>query len=92
MKELLAHSQRRYSASNAGLLLNKIQSEEDIGRKAVTLDSRCLWTGMGNIALPDDNHAELYVNEGRVNVNNNWDDNSNDNVFLGADRNFLLSV
>jgi len=47
---------------------------------------------MGNIALPDDNHAELYVNEGRVNVNNNWDDNRNDNVFLGAARNFLLSA
>jgi len=47
---------------------------------------------MGNIALPNDNHAELYVNEGRVNVNNNWDDNSNDNVYLGAARNFLQSV
>ena len=77
---------------NAELLPNKIQEEEDIGRKAVNLDFRCQRTGMGNIALPDDNHAELYVNEGRVNVNNNWDDNRNDNVFLGAARNFLLSA
>lgn len=44
---------------------------------------------MSFVALPDDNHAELYVNEGRVNVNKNWDDNSNDNVFLGAARQFL---
>ena len=92
MKELLAHSQRRYSASSAELLPNKIQGEEDIGRKAVNLDFRCLQTGMSNIALPDDNHAELYVNEGRVHVNNNWDDNSNDNIFLGAARNFLRSA
>ncbi len=74
---------------NAELLPNKIQEEEDIGRKAVNLDFQCQRTGMGNIALPDDNHAELCVSEGRVHVNNNWDDNSNDNVFLGAARQSL---
>lgn len=42
--------------------------------------------GMGNIALPDDNHVELNVNEGRVNVNNNWDDNRNDHLWLSTDR------
>jgi len=47
---------------------------------------------MGKIALPNGNHAELNVNEGRVNVNNNWDDNRNDNVFLGAARQFLLAA
>lgn len=72
-----------------GMLPNKIQGGEDIVRKAVNLDFRCQWMEMGNIALSDDNHAELNVNEGRVHVNNNWDDNSNDNVFLGAARNFL---
>ena len=42
--------------------------------------------------LPDDNRAELTVNKGRVNVNNNWDDNRNDDLWLAAaSRNFLLS-
>ena len=50
----------------------------------VSLDSWCPQTGMGNIALPDDNRAELNVNKGRVNVNNNWDDNRNDNLWLAA--------
>ena len=42
--------------------------------------------GMGNIALPDDNHVELNVNDGRVNVNNNWDDRRNDDLWLSAAR------
>ncbi|MBT5468653.1 hypothetical protein HOK40_03110 [Candidatus Peregrinibacteria bacterium] len=68
------------------MLPNKIQGEEDISRKTVTLDSWCQRMGMGNIALPDDNHVELNVNDGRVNVNNNWDDNRNDNLWLSAAR------
>lgn len=92
MKELLAHSQRRYSASDAELLPNEIQGGEDIGRKAVTLDFQCPQTGMSNRALPNDNHAELTVNNGRVNVNDNWDDNPYDNVWSSAARQFLLAA
>lgn len=47
--------------------------------------------GPGTKQLPEGNHAELNVNEGRVNVNNNWDDNRNDNVWLAGARHFLLS-
>ena len=43
----------------------------------------------GQIALPDDNRVELNINESRVNVNNNWDDNHNDNLWLSAARQFF---
>jgi hypothetical protein len=47
--------------------------------------------GMGNTVLPNGNRAELNVNKGLVNVNN-WNGNPNDNVFLGAARQFLLAA
>lgn len=37
-------------------------------------------------ALPDDHHAGLSVNDGRVGVNGNWDDNPDDDVWLSAAR------
>ena len=37
-------------------------------------------------ALPVGSHAELYVREGRVDVNDDWDDRRYDVVFLGAAR------
>lgn len=40
-----------------------------------------------------DNRAGLNVNDGRLNLNNNFGDNANDNVWSGgASRHFLLII
>lgn len=46
--------------------------------------------GRGTVQTTDDNRVELNWNDGRLNVNNNWDDNRNDNVFMSSLRHFLL--
>ena len=48
--------------------------------------------GGSTVQTESGNRAELNSNDGRLNVNNNFGDDANDNVwFGGASRHFLLS-
>jgi hypothetical protein len=44
---------------------------------------------MGNLVTSDGNRVNVgNCDASGVNVNNNWDDNRNDNIGVGASRNF----
>ena len=81
------------SLCDHGMLPNKMQEEEDIGRKAVNLDFQCHQVGMGNNVDSNGNrvNAGNFDSDG-FNVNNDPDDNSNPNIALGGLWQFLQSV
>ena len=55
-----------------------------------SINPQCHRMGRDTLQTSADNWVELNVNDGRVNVNNNWSDNPNDNVWSSAARHFLL--
>lgn len=55
------------------------------------VQSAVIRKGRGTAQTSSDNRAELNWNDGRLNVNNNWDSNRNDNVWLSAAWYFFLS-
>jgi hypothetical protein len=68
-----------------GLLPQEIQRREHRAQSVVTTD------GTGHTQTADGNRVELTWNDGRLNVNDNWDDNRNSNVWTSSVRHSLLS-
>ena len=93
MKELLAHSQWRYSIISTELLPNEIQEEEDIDRKVANLNFQCSQTGMSKYVDSNGNrvNAGNFDSDG-FNVNNDPDNNCNPNIAGGAVWQFLLTA
>ncbi len=83
-KEVRARFWRRYPAS-AGLLPHQIQ------RRECRFNPQCYRMETGTQQTDDGNRVELNWNDGRLNVNNNWDDNRNDNLWSSSVRHFLRS-